>query len=97
MSGTMMRSNLDDLAGTLMLISALFPKGKSMTHHAQSAPDIAFLRNIGIALLGLTVAVGAISVVGCLKAGEPWMVAQSLDGNITASDVGILSVDHLWL
>ena len=68
-----------------------------MSHDAQSAPDIAFLRNIGITLIALTVAVGAISVVGCLKTSEPWMLAQSLDGNTTASDVGILGVDSLGL
>ena len=78
------------------MLSALSAKGKSMILDAQSAPDITFLRNIGIILLGLTVVVGAISVVGCLQAGEPWMIAQSLDDNTTASNGGILRVDHLW-
>lgn len=92
-----MRPSLDYLAGTLALLRALSPKGKRMTHNAQSAPDIAFLRNIGMTLLALTFAVGAISVVGCMNADEPLMVAQSPDGNKTASNVGILSVDHPWL
>jgi hypothetical protein len=80
-----------------MLLSALFRKGKTMAHDAQSAPDVAFLRNIGIALVAITVAVGAIGVVGCLNTSEPWMLAQSLDGNTTASDAGILKVDFLGL
>ena len=80
-----------------MLFSALSPEGNKMAHDAQSTPDIAFLRNIGITLLALTVAVGAISVVGCLKTSEPWMLAQSLDINTTARADGILSLDSLGL
>ena len=68
-----------------------------MSHDVQSAPDIAFFRNIGITLLALTVAVGAISVIGCLKTSETSMLAQSLEGNTTASGASILKVDIIGL
>ena len=70
-----------------MMLSALFPKGNRMSHDAQSAPDIVFLRNIGMALLALTVATGAICVVGSLKYSEPLVLAQSVDDNATATDL----------
>jgi hypothetical protein len=44
-----------------------------------------FLRNTGIALLALTVAVGAISMVGALKTSEPLVLAQSVDGDAAAT------------
>ena len=59
-----------------------------MSHDSQAAPDIVFLRNIGIALVALTVATGTVSVVGCLKTSEPLLLAQSMDGNAAA--VGLM-------
>ena len=56
-------------------------------YDAQSAPDIAFFRNTGIALLALTVAVGAVSVIVALKTSEPPVVAQSVDGDAPATDL----------
>ena len=56
-----------------------------MSHDVQSAPDIAFLRNIAISLLALTIAVGVICVVGSLKSNEPLVLAQSVDGNAAAT------------
>jgi len=70
-----------------MFFSALSPKGNRMSHDAQSVPDIAFLRNIGMALLALTVATGTICVVGILKYSEPLVLAQSVDGNAAATDL----------
>ena len=71
-----------------MLFGALFPKGKTMSHDPQSAPDIVFLRNIGIALVALTVAAGTISVVEGLKTSEPVLLAQSMDVNaVTVSSI----------
>jgi hypothetical protein len=67
------------------MLSALFPKGKRMSHDAQSVPDIALLRNIGMALLALTIAVGAICVVGGLKSREPWVPPQFVDDNAAAT------------
>ena len=46
-----------------------------------------FLRNTGIALLALTVAAGAISVGGALKAIEPVVLTQSADGDAPATDL----------
>ena len=59
----------------------------STPYDAQSAPDIAFLRNTGIALLALTVAVGAISVVLALKTSEPLVLVQSVGGDAPATDL----------
>jgi hypothetical protein len=73
-----------------MMLSALFPEGNGMSHDAQSAPDIVFLRNIGIALLALTVATGTICVVGILKYGEPLVLAQSVDGNAATADLTLI-------
>jgi hypothetical protein len=74
-------------AGTLTLFTALFPKGKRMSYDPQSAPDMVFFRNTGIALLALTVAVGAISVVGALKTSEPLVLAQSVGGDAAATSL----------
>ena len=52
----------------------------AMPDGPQLVPDIVFLRNAGIALLALTVALGAISVVGSLEATAPLKLAQSVDG-----------------
>ena len=73
-----------------MMLSALFPKGKTMSHDAQSAPDIVFLRNIGIVLMALTVATGAICVVGGLKYSEPLVLAQSVNDNAAATDLMLI-------
>ncbi len=81
--------------GTLVLPIALSAKGKTMTQDSQSTPDIAFFQIIGMTLLALTFAVGAITIVGSMKVSEPSMLAQSLVGHTTPSDGGILSVDHL--
>ena len=80
-----------------MLFSALSAKGKTMSPDAQSAPDIAFLRNVAITLLALTVVVGAIGVTGSLVTSDPFVLDQSLDGNTTAGDTGIPKVDSLGL
>ncbi len=61
-----------------------------MSHDAQSAPDIIFLRNIGIVLMALTVATGAICVVGSIKYSEPLVLAQSVDGNAAATDLMLI-------
>jgi hypothetical protein len=73
-----------------MMLSALFPKGNGMSHDAQSAPDIVFLRNIGIALMALTIATGAICVVGSLQYNEPLVLAQSVDGNAATTDLMLI-------
>ena len=73
-----------------MFFSALSPKGNRMSHDAQSAPDIVFLRNIGIALIALTVATGTICVVGSLKYSEPLALAQSVDDNAAATDLMLI-------
>ena len=49
----------------------------STTYDPQSAPDVVYLRNTGLALLALTVVAGAISVVGALKTSQPLFMAQS--------------------
>jgi len=72
------------------MLSALFPKGKRMSHDPQSVPDIAFLRNIGMVLLALTVAVGAICVVGGLKSSELWVPPQFVDDNAAAADLMLI-------
>ena len=42
----------------------------SLSGNPQPAPDIAFLRNTGIALLALALVAGSISLTGSLKAVE---------------------------
>ncbi len=42
----------------------------SLSDNPQPAPDIAFLRNTGIALLTLALVAGSISLTGSLKAVE---------------------------
>ena len=60
-----------------------------MSHEVQSKPDNAFLRNIGLVLFALTVAVGAISVVGSLETSERLNI--SVEGNIAATNVELVS------
>ena len=55
-------------------------------YDTQSAPDVVYLRNTGIALLALTLAAGAISVVGALKTGESLILAQSAASAALAAD-----------
>ena len=55
-------------------------------YDTQSAPDVVYLRNTGIALLALTLAAGAISVVGALKTGESLILAQSAARAAPAAD-----------
>ena len=55
-------------------------------YDAQSAPDVVYLRNTGFALLALTLAAGAISVVGALKTGESLIMAQSAASSVPAAD-----------
>ena len=64
-----------------MRVRALFSKGKTMSDDTQSAPDTAFLRTIGITLLTLAVATGAISIVGCLATTEISISAQLPESN----------------
>jgi hypothetical protein len=78
------------LTGTLMMLSALVPKGKCMSYDPQPAPDIAYLRRIGIALLALTIAVGGITVAGCLATSEPMTLAQSVYGNSAATGLALM-------
>ena len=42
-----------------------------MSHETQATPDVAFLRNTGAVLLGVTVLVGAISIGGCFFISVP--------------------------
>lgn len=83
------RSNTGWPTGTLTMLSALVPtlvpKGNRMSYNPQTAPDIAFLRDIGIALLALTIAVGGITVAGCLVTSEPMRLAQSVYSNSAAT------------
>jgi hypothetical protein len=72
-------------AGILMLFSALFPKGKRMSYDPQLEPDIVFLRNIGIALVALTLSIGAISVIGTLKTSNAVVLAESVDVGSSAA------------
>jgi hypothetical protein len=81
-------------AGTLMLLSALFPKGKRMSYYPQSAPDFVFLRNTGMALLALAVAAGAISVIGALKTSEPLVLAQSVDFDAPATGLMLMQPER---
>ena len=50
-----------------------------MPYEPQLAPDLVFLRNTGIALLALTIAVGGITIFGSLKVNDPLVLAQSVD------------------
>jgi len=60
------------------LFPALRSKGKKeMSNDTQSAPNIAFFRNIGMTLLTPTVAAGAFGVAGCLVTSEPLVLVQS--------------------
>ena len=61
---------------------------------AQSVPDIAFLRNIGIALLAATFAAGAISVVGVLKTSEQVELAQSVDPDAAATALMLQQIER---
>ena len=81
-------------AGTLMLFSALFPKGKRMSYDPQSAPDIVFLRNTGMALLALTIATGAISVIVTLKTSEPLVLAQSVDADAPVTSLMLQKMER---
>ena len=60
----------------------------------QSAPDMVFFRNTGIALLALTVAAGAISVVGVLKTSEPLTMAQSAESAAPATDLMLQQMER---
>ena len=60
----------------------------------QSEPDVVFLRNIGFALLVLTVATGAISVVGVLKTSEPLILAQSAKSAVPAAGSLLLQIER---
>jgi hypothetical protein len=53
-----------------------------------------FLRNTGIALLALTVAAGAISVVGALKAIEPVVLTQSVESDTPATDLMLQQMER---
>ena len=55
-------------------------------YDTQSAPDVVYLRNTGFALLALTLAAGAISVVGALKTSQPLAMAQSAESAAPAAD-----------
>ena len=52
----------------------------------ESAPDVIYLRNTGLALLGFTLMAGAISVVGALKTSESLEMAQSAESASPADD-----------
>ena len=65
-----------------------------MSYDLRSAPDIVFLRNTGMALLALTVAAGAISVVGALKTSEPLVLAQSVDADAPATGLMLQKMER---
>ena len=48
-----------------------------MSSDAQLLPDVGFLRNIGIVLVALSLAAGAISAVGCFLVSGKGVFAQS--------------------
>ena len=66
----------------------------SMPYDAQPAPDIAFLRYTGIALLALAITAGAISVVGVLKTSEPLTMAQSAESAAPATDLMLQQMER---
>ena len=66
----------------------------SPPYDAQSAPDMVFLRNTGIALLALTVVAGAISVAGALKTNEPLVLARSVEGDTPATDLMLQQMER---
>ena len=66
----------------------------STSHHPHLEPDVVFLRNTGIALLALTVMVGAISVAGVLKTSEPLIMAQSAEGAAPATDLMLQQMER---
>ena len=66
----------------------------SPPYDAQSAPDMVFLRNTGFALLALTVAAGAISVVGALKANKPLVLAQSAESAAPTTDLMLQQMER---
>ena len=66
----------------------MFPRWKNTldtSFDPQSGSDLVFLRNTGITLVALTLAVGAISVVGSLKTSNPVVLAQSVDVSSSAA------------
>ena len=65
----------------------------TMPQDPQSAPDVDFLRNTGIALFALTVAAGAIAVVGSLKTVEPTVLAQSVGAFAQSNDSALAPVE----
>jgi hypothetical protein len=70
----------------------------SMPYDPQSVPDVVYLRNTGFALLALTVAVGAISVVGVLKTSQPLIIAQSAESAVPAALAeSVMPADDLLL
>lgn len=62
----------------------------SLSENPQPAPDIAFLRNTGIALVTFTLLAGSISLVGALKADQP-PVPIKLAGDLAQSSESTLS------
>ena len=50
-------------------------------------PDVVFLRNIGLALLAATIAVGSIGVAGSLNSKEPQVMAGAIVGETLAVDL----------
>ena len=65
----------------------------NMPQDPQSAPDVGFLRNTGIALFALTLAVGAIAVVGSLKTVRPSVSTQSIGAAAQSNDFALAPVE----
>ena len=60
-----------------------------MCHETQATPDVAFLRNTGAVLLGVTVLVGAIGVGGCFFASMPGAPSQLASSEIPSTEVAV--------
>jgi len=64
----------------------------SLSDNPQPAPDVAFLRNTGIALLTLALAAGSISLTGSLKALElPVQITQMGDFAQSTDQAGYIN------
>jgi len=64
----------------------------SLSDNPQPAPDVAFLRNTGIALLTLALAAGSISLTGSLKALElPVQITQVSDFAQSTDQAGYIN------
>ena len=65
----------------------------TMPQDPQLAPDVDFLRNTGFALFALTVAAGAIAVVGSLKMVQPSALAQSIGAYPQSNELALAPIE----